>query len=640
MKPNSLYTGSKHREGMHKSDLYVKFKAIFDIILKDASPHPLLYRKDTYVKVALELESAVKDVITSPTSYLQPLLGYRGIGKTHFLLALLKEYYDNDNISSKKTIILKTPTFKKGYDIIYYCTEGRHLQATTVDDITGRLIARISTINKEICKQFDLSVTDNEVDAYIEDVIPEVLEWKGIELRYGKEAAKLKYILEESGVEFNNLIIVYDDLEALPPEHQSKLVLDLCAFYECICNTSKKIIPCKFFFCMRISTFSNLSMLDQFSNYRVEPPLILDKTPKLAPLFKNRFKLAKKEEKILERVGNLETWINAEEILIKLIDDGISHSDEALLQEISNYDMCEALRNIAKILSNRKWTQRDKNPSSNFIISEYDYHISQINLFRTLFMGENDVFFNSKNHGLVSPFQEGGYSQRDFITLYTILHAYKKYKCFDGDFKMLTFSRSSFTAKMVKLFAGNEEQKENIVSEINNTIAYLRDADYIRHDDFPKEQNGASLLTDNDCFYLRPRGHCIFHHMIKSSILFEIFRDDFNFDYETKYSDKLSQVELFQEYFKYIENFWIEADEPKISSIFGINEEIFYELFGDEFITELLLKGLESSINIYYRDPDLGIPADILEINKQVASIRLDIKKMKQQSTIFTRMRN
>lgn len=595
--PNHSYHTSQINLQIEKNDLYTKFKMPFDKMTDKDFDTCGVYHKKAYVSAAPDIEKAIVEVLNSSTNKVVPLVGYKGIGKTHLMLHTLMEYYDKDDIHSNKVYVIRINNNQ--YDILMDCAHERY-NNTALRETEALLCARIEAICAELEKMLLPNTSDEDVQKYIDEHKSEINYYTRDAERFSRLACKLKYMIETSSDKIRNFVFIYDDLESLTCQKQYSLIKDFLAFYECLRNGVFKDVGYKFFFCMRTSTYYNVSHKEDFDTHRVERALILNTAPSLSNIFETRFRLIDENFRLLKNAGNPKTWEAARDILLEL-SNRIDSCSKDLLLELNNFNISDALKDFVNILSNRYWTQKNKNITASFKITGEEYYINNANIFRVLLMGEGNVYSNINLAFYPSLFTRPGFVRFDFLCLYILTYYHNKYKIFrkTHNFSSLSSSKEELEDIFCEMFNIDVVKLKKHINDICN--AFISNG-IIKLDDFPKEN---AKLESSDKLYMTPMGNALYEQFFSTSILFEIYRDEFSFDdnrYNTRLSRDLRQIEVFKEFYSYIEDFW-EYEKVIIDGIDCNNENDDYVSYiGDNFLTQKMLNALSKTITIYYID--------------------------------------
>lgn len=597
--PNHSYNNTQINKQIGKNDLYSKFSKPFDKITDKDFDTCGLYNKQAYVSAEPDIEKSIKKILNSYVNKVVPLIGYKGIGKTHLMLHTLMEYYKKDDIHSNKVYIIKVTDTQ--FDILMNCAHERY-STMVLKETESLLCARIEAICEKMESVLMSSASDDEVQEYINLHKSEIKFYNPEAEKFARLACKLKYMIEKSSDKIRNFVFIYDDLESLTGQKQYKLIKDFLAFYECLRNADYRDVNYKFFFCLRTSTYYNVSIKEDFDTHRVEHALILNNAPSLSNIFETRFHLIDKNFNLLKNAGNPNTWKDARDILLEL-SNRIDSCSKNLLLELNDFNISDALKDFVSILSNRYWTQKNKNSTASFQIKGEDYYINNANIFRVLLMGEGNVYCNNEMTFYPSIFMRPGFIRIDFLCLYILTFYHNKYFIFrkSHNFNQLSSSKED----LIDIFCDIiNTEKEKLKKDINDICNTFISRGIIKLDDFPKENIEPQGIEK---LYMTPKGNALYEQFFSSSILFEIYRDEFSFDdrrYNTKLSRDLKQIEVFNEFFLYIEDFWdYEKDIIDCIESNNLNDD-FISYIGDSFITQKMLNALLKTINIYYTDAD------------------------------------
>lgn len=584
--PNASYIKSE-KEKYARNDLYRMFRRPFDILLNDQFDEGGQYREDTYVHVNEDLEQEIEDELDSSTNLIIPIVGNKGVGKTHLLMSIFARKFKVDRIKANAVHFITNDD--GGTDVLFYVSFDR-FQIPALKDPLMLAAPMMECLCTEIKGKFQVNFDENEFQKFIDETkrlvgfYPEELK------QYSIPLMELKYLITKvntcSNYSIRNLIMVYDDFESLSQNAQEDVIINLANVFECL-KSNRESIYYKFFVCMRKTTYSILEDKQIFDTHRFENELLLNDCPKLQELFQKRFDLIDKLENIRDNRDNKENWDEARLILFRLTEK-LDSEGEGILYELSNHSVCETLKKFSAILSNRKWTQQDKNKYSAFKIEGPEYFINRVNIYKVLFRGEREYYYRSKKCYEPNIFYRPGLYEYDLLCLYTL--SYFDYLETRGGKEYCPFD--TLFLDFTEVF-GNEE---TLYQKLKIIVSYYIENELLKSDDMPKEE-------DMVVYHITSKGRFLLNEFLSESILFEIYRDTFNLDtdiYENVYiSDKLSQEELFDQFFTYIKEFWkhektiIEETKNKESKKYHFNV-----IFGNESITSRMLAGLLNSVDV------------------------------------------
>ena len=250
-----------------------------------------------------------------------------------------------------------------------------------------------------------------------------------------------------------------------------------------------------------------------------------------------------------------------------------------------------------------------------------------MNIFRVLFLGENDVYVNNTLYSYPSIFLEGQNRQQDFWCLYILMFYSKRYRKFlrTNSYDHLAVNEDEVVDILYNTFAESIISANEVRETIKRIIAKMIGYKILKKDDFPREKE-----SYHKQYYISPMGNTIFEEFLKSNILFSIFRDELALDqerYNVKCSCDLSQEELYEEFLKYIEEFW-ETEKEYFININSdpIKRDYYREYFGEAIISQRMLHALEDSIHTYYRN-DITGNFRVKRMLESIDNLKRDISK-------------
>lgn len=607
-----------------KNDLYKKFKIPFDRILNKDFDEFGTYNNEAYVSVDKALENEIVSFFEDSIDEVRPLIGSTGIGKTHLIMHMLKKYYADCEITANNVYIEEVQEGK--FDIVLCCAHEKY-NKSILSELTRLLYYRVCAINDKLRQMFYIpNVSKMEIEKYIKDLKGEILFYRNEPREFAEQAMILKYILSESGVKFRNFVLIYDDLESLSGDAQHTLICDLFALYECLKNikVNKHKTLLKFMFCLRETTYSTLSSRADYDTYRAKKrPMVLKKYPSLSDIFEKRFNLCEKNFNLLQEAGNKDTWKKAKEVLLEL-SQRLDACSKDLLIKLNNYNISDSLDDFMCILTNRKWTQKNRNVRQSFKIREEEYYINNANIFKSLFLGENDVYINNTIYYYPTIFLEGQDRKNDFWCLYLLLFFSKRYNKYirTGSYNHLSMEEDEVINTVCDLFSVEENKVRN-AKRLNRIISKMFEYKFLVKDVIPREKENPS----NNLIYISTLGNTIFEEFFKSSVLFSIFRDEMAFDdmiYDIRCTYYLTQEEINEQFYLYIQEFWkIEQEYFSMLITSPTKLDDYKEFFGENIISQKMLKALKDTIAVYFKNENYSsritkLLNSINELNREI----------------------
>jgi len=593
-------------ESRTKNDLYRRFKDYFLKATEKEFARFDHYGIDGYISVNSAVEEKVIDTLSHDIDEIVPITGATGIGKTYLLLYCLKNYYKVNAISTNHPMLLQ-----KGdsFDLIYY-SDFHITEPDLLRKASKLILAKIQAMYERLLAQFNVCKTD--VDQYIQENKLEVKYYEKVDAVYQKELYKLTTLLSMDSVTVKNIVFIFDDLESLDEKQQFALTQHFLVLFENFKSKCNGKYCSKFLFCLRSNTFYNIYKKDFYNTHRASKAACLTNAPSLSKIFNKRFEIILNSDQV-KQAKNLTSWTQARDILIRIcnrIDDSYSN----LLIRLNNDNVSNALEDFLNIVSNRRWTQKNVNPSASFVIDENHYYINDVNILRILCMGEKNVYFQTYRTSIRCILPKPGVDSKDDLICFLILRAFQyHYQPNIGDTAHLlsTFSANDLTDQLIDCLL---TYGENFYDNRKNHIAKIVDKAFTYYEDnrFIKRNIDPDMPSKEVKYFMLPRGEQIFNLFFSQTILFTIFRDAFLMNdkvYDLRCSDKMSTTSLFYEALKYEQS----LINLEIRLFNKITENKMWRnytaLFGAWSVSERFLNGINKSIQQVYKGD--SIPNDL-----------------------------
>lgn len=602
-----------------KNDLYRKFKDYFIGITEKEFHKFDHYGKKGYISVNPIIEQRVIDTLAHNINEILPITGATGIGKTYLLLYCLKCYYDVEDIPTNHPCL-----FKKNdtYDLVYY-SDFNITEQSILEDPQELCKAKLKAMQDCIMDNFNVSIPG--VDYYIHNHKSEVKYYSDDNIGYQKELYRLSLMLKNDNLPIKNVIYIFDDLESLTEKQQFILIENFLTLFENLKSQIHNKCNFKFIFCLRNKTYYNIYRQDFYNTHRASKAAHLSVAPPLSEIFSIRFNIVF-DTNNSSPINNETTWKEAKDILLS-ISERIDNSYTNLLLKLNNNNICNALDDFLKILSNRRWTQKNANPSASFKIDRNDYYINDTNILRILSMGERNIFYKSVDYPVRCILPNPGISfDADYIS-YLVLRAFRNNNY--ADLEDVSNNLNLYSVEhlvdcisdLIGLDQNKRDERTRIEKIIREAFTYYEDNRFIHKNDNPTSTSGTTK------YYMLPRGEEIFDLFFSQTILFNIFRDSFMWNsecYNILCSYQLSFGEIIKEAIKY-EKQLIKTERRFFEKIARSNMWITYiSLFGAWSVSESFLNGIKTSVKQFYKiDDDIAN-----EINNQLVEIETDVSQL------------
>lgn len=597
-------TYAQYSVSLTKNDLYRKFKHYFIGATEKEFRQFDSYSTAGYVSVNPVTEERIIDTLEHNIDEIVPITGSTGIGKTYLLLYCLKSYYSVNDIPTNHPVIFAKDGF---YDLVYY-SDFNITEQSILKDPIKLMLAKIQAMQECLLTQDLFSIADNaNVEDYIQAKKLEVKYYSDENIGYQKALYGLTALLSQTPIK--NIVFIFDDLESLNEDEQFALMENFLTLFENFKAKSERKYRSKFLFCLRNNTYYNIYRQDFYNTHRASKASHLSMVPSLSQIFQKRFEIILQSETV-KKAKNETTWNEARSILISLAER-VDNSYANLLLRLNNNNISNALDDFLSIISNRRWTQKNVNPSASFKIEAGDYYINDTNILRILSMGEESVYFQTTQVPLRCILPKPGDSPQDDLIAFLILRAFR-YSNYNATQDLSIQSKLISITHIVNQISncvvpsdsddavGKAARIQNEVEKaVQTAFTYYEENRLIRKNVDPRSSDGSMK------YFMLPRGEQIFDLFFSQSILFTIFRDAFLWDkdiYDVRCSMNIPFEDLLVEALKYQSQ--LHEQEAKLFQRIIHNGMLrsYIATFGTWSISESFLSGIEKSVLQYYKN--------------------------------------
>ncbi len=423
---------------------------------------------------------------------------------------------------------------------------------------------------------------------------------------------KLKYyILKKSDI-YDRLVIVLDDIEAMPESFQEQVIADYLHLFDCMQNTEypqDSNYRVNLLISLRPHTyriFSNGIYGRMLSAYSFVSPILKENSVDLNLLFKKRFDFY--TEMSHTNIGNPESWERCYEQLM-LVNSLFDGQFKRMISNLCFFNVRTSLAEYAKILGNRVWVQGNSARSEFFTISSDEYKFNDITVPRAIGCGNSIVFMGIDGFIIPNFFYTTPYMDYSIQCLLVMQYFHGKMQIFTGggvEYGLDSMMLKDVYAEWKKVL------DDEHVKQLNIAVQHLYECKILRKSimDFEDYQvlDVSKSLKDTSRLYLSPRGVELMNMFRQSSVLLEMLRECAWHEYrgqDSNYYNRCSyeliqngkQNELFIDLLEYIEML-CQAEEDFFFSPNGINLCAYREIFGYNLVVEGLMLGVEKSLRI------------------------------------------
>lgn len=609
-------------------------------------------RTSAYYVHQHEIEEKLDNFLSPPVDKDTFLVGFTGIGKT----TLIKNFFG---------IIDSNPFITDDGKLIAYLSV--HADDMTnekdVDEVFACFLQSVVNCLNQIYP-FNLSNEENINELYVfikkyKDRLvnggtpfnEEEHSKKSILQRFLKEHSRsfysmlIKFLIDKINAtenRINTVVLLFDDIESQRIGVHIPFISKALNISACLRNVNEnRSFVVKSLISLRAYTFRfhNSRQTEAKRIYREEDVILKDSIPRMKDIFEKRYQVYYDNEDVRNAIANEKRWIDSEKVLKEVVNHLADFGD--IISSIAHYDISHSLKIFLRILTNKRWFAPNESYYNGsfepITIEHYNFSIKE-RIFKALFYGEDEIFVDSDENilpNILSVHSEES-EGNELLSLYILEY-------------MLWLERNNqISLYGTKKIASNTLchnlavtlNNDVLLEKIENAVIKLYNQGYLLHSIFEPESD--SKCRENNCsrdyeptygLYLSIRGKKILEMLENDSMLFEVFRDDIdtNLQYNTCPSTKLLQkdrliylISYCKQLFKIEQDYIANSDKLK-----------YFRLFGNTFIITRLLKGIQNSVNYYYKKEDdnsIEVKKALQEIFQEMIDYRNNLCKELQNS--------
>lgn len=614
------------------NDIYRKFQYQFTNMLNaNEIARNLKDFEEMYIPDP-DFEWQIDTFLNSVGSMAQFCVGYTGIGKSTTIRHCFKL-----GVSTTPTINVPSKLTQGKRMIIFPTFLNGHFQSK---DRPFDLCPRVSSVctvlenaHPELCDIYNTFDETKLFFNFIRNHVPHILEASENIYDFGlseeeyiikklsntKKAypleyitCKLKYyILKKSDI-YDRLVIILDDIEAMPESFQEHIIADYLHLFDCMQNTDyppDSNYRVNLLISLRPHTyrvFSNGMYGRMLAAYSFVSPIIKNTSVDLNLLFSKRFDYY--TSRMSKSIGNPESWDRCYEQLM-LVNNLFDGRFKKMISNLCFFNVRTSLAEYAKILGNRAWIQRNLIRSDFFVISGDEYKLNDITVTRAIGCGNSIVFTGSDGFIIPNFFYTTPCVDYSIQCLLVMQYFRGKMQIFTGG--GVEYGLDAMTLQNVYTEWKNVLDDEH-VKQLQFALQHLYECKILLKSimDFDDYQilDTSKSLKDTSRLYLSPRGIELMNMLEQSSVLLEMLREcawHEGTGQENNYYNKCSyelvregkQTELFINLLEYVEVLR-QTEEEFFFSQNGINLCEYREMFGFNLVVERLMLGIEKSLRV------------------------------------------
>lgn len=588
-----------------KSNLYLQYQSQFEYFLNPDVGHKSVDEMNRYYVSDKETIASLRNILTEPMDSITALIGYQGIGKS---TDIRYSYQITNNAIrfEKKNNVIIFPSFFNGF-VPGKLSEDR---SELINDVREELSKRIASVCDaveeefaELKEKFYSEQGQNAFYDFMKYTNPKAMvrwdsknqETKADKLYNAKIGdyyiyivTKLKYFLTSDLCPYNRILIILDNAESLAHHfYEEQLILQYLRFYTCMRNMpnigTKRKTYINLLISIRPSTYSLLKKAQNVSAYSITREIYKTESVDLSKYFAKKYALLPKEL-------NKEVWNVAYNILISL-SDKFEKKYSNMIKRLVYMDMREALKLYNNILANPVWITKTTGSDN----QQEEYIFNNITVIRALSCGTNLIYTNHSDNIIPNVLYSTIDKNLSILSLYIIAYFITQQAgfCKYGE-TMVT--REELIRDFCDVFGEEEQLKE----EIHEIINYLHCRRILSVSIYDEQAEDSAYL------YLSSKGEELWSMLSADSVLMELYREDYYQDYDQynginfsssyELMNENKQLLIFGEIYKILKALFHDETEMVRKCVQNGAYHKYMSIFGDIFMTEHLMTGVDRSI--------------------------------------------
>ncbi len=656
--PNKEYIQKKNKlydpYQLGSNQIAKRFKIALDVLLSEKYYEGTEYgqyynsrrvdgRSKIYVdqpEIERKLKEEFVDVDSDITKF---LVGYTGVGKTT-LLRNVFQIFDRDICEKDNNLVIyfsfysMTPALEASPKVVVQ-EAVRGVFDMAITHLCGvDFIERIKKCNDDYYKDFyDFIYHNNKsmIHSYLinpmnrEDLISEnpcrkilayiqhkdPFDYTLSEFKFQLYLYELKYHKQ-----FNNIILLFDDLEAKTMDYQNELIELAWHIKKCLQAFRNRKYSFKILITLRNYSFrlQQIRLKEAFREINKNDIILKNNVPNLSEVLSARMNCVKESKGILEQIKEIDSYRVASASLDMILKQLYGQYDKMLLS-LTHNNIFVSMKLLMRIVTNKKHLGKYEifNDGA-FLISPERYNIrNSINdssrlgnadVFYSLVYGEDDVYQDTKDYYLtnIMHFRKEENVDTELMGILIIQFLIRDGICmgdinYDG---LKTKEGSEIVQEILNVFDNcTKEQHKNLKQGLNAMMKHLYEGGVLLQSIIePKKEDSNKFsreYAEDIQVYLSMRGFQLYKMLETNSLLFEAYRDDI--DTEIDKNDvatlKLSKFHRIKYCFDYTRTL-ICKEEKYLRCV--SDKKQYINTFGPATALIVLMKGLKESILKYY----------------------------------------
>lgn len=607
-------------------NLYKKYEKQFDYFLNVDGFRNSVTDLERYYVPDAEIEAELKSILELPMDSLVAFVGYQGMGKTSDIKKVFKLSNSVARLDSKeKTIFL--PIFwqsviKEEWDY-----------TSIISDFSRRIASVCSMLeedNEDLALQFYSEQGKEKFYQFIRKLNPDKLEDVASDRKTIEEkvyyfhrmfplhyyVTKLKFYLLNEKCKYRRLVIILDNIEANKKEEVKKIIIKYVEIFSSLqefpmSEKKTKRICMNLLMVLRPSTKKRIHLEKILQTRQFSKIITKKKGLDLCKYFENKkemipLSILKSEE---------EDWNTAYSILYSF-SNKFEQKYSKMLQNLSYMNIVATLELYKKVLNNMVWIIEKRQNG------EYEYVFNNITVIRSIACGNSPVYYNYEENIIPNIFMNANLLEPKGILfgMYLLKYFYLREET-RKDYGKCGISENELIKDFVYIFGVEFEE------EITAFLKYFRKRGILNYGIYDTK-------VDNRTLYLSPKGYELWRMLRNDSVLMELYREDFIWEYQEDENEVLSsyelmkdQGEIFLRLLKKLEFlFEVECDWMKqVSS--ERKYALYLRMFGERMLVEHMLNGIKRSTEYSGKIANPDITNMIMSLELRIQSVQDILEK-------------
>ena len=403
----------------------------------------------------------------------------------------------------------------------------------------------------------------------------------------------LKLLLNNASCKVTRIVLVLDNIEAIREwDVQVACVKDMLELWSCLKNNDQRRYSVDAMMLARPDSVRHLSKDPAINTYAIENPIVLDTTPPLDELFRQRFDALIRVQGVA--FTKPEKWQQAYNVLVNVSKALSIRAHEAdLVCRLCNYDLGATLLAFDRLLANRRWIQKGLPVSDQgaFEVRKQHFTTDELPYLKALIYANTDRYYNLHNGLIQNVLKNVEDPSHDLVPL--LLQQYFLSHTEEG--KSPDYQYCHINPLLISV--DGILPQEGASKAFSQTLRYYEERGLVIESAWSK--------PDDRIFAMTPRCVAIIDLIGSNSLLLEAFRDDLwcnHGDECLKPTTALTENQLWTSLVNILVHY-LRAEKVLLESIVDAGATRHYtSFFGNDSLTEAIFRGVAHSYHAHFAD--------------------------------------